>query len=69
MNLFIQQSFMAEINVSNKDEVFIKVDCDDGIAKEVAEYLPSTFLATGLCLRLKVKCGMVRYVYSTIKQD
>ena len=45
MNLFIQQSFMAEINVSNKDEVFIKVDCDDGIAKEVAEYF--TFYVPG----------------------
>ena len=36
---------MAEINVSNKDEVFIKVDCDDGFAKEVAEYF--TFYVPG----------------------
>ena len=36
---------MAEINVSNKDEVFIKVDCDNGIAKEIAEYF--TFYVPG----------------------
>lgn len=53
-----------KVTVSKVDEVFMHVDCDDGLAKDLHDFF--SFKVPGaqsLCLPTKTNGGMVRSIF------
>ena len=60
---------MAEtVRVEKLDEVFMRVHCDDGLAKTYTISFRLQFLVPSLCRLIRTDIGMVKLDYSLSKQ-
>ena len=51
--------------ISKKNEVYVRVETEPNIARELSDFLPLKFQAQGSCLPIEKEYGMVRYVFTT----
>ena len=63
-----EKLYLMKVSVSKVDDVFMKVHCDDGLARDLYDFFLLQFQMQSSCLRSRIDFGMVRSDYSQSKQ-